>query len=349
MRLVRSDLGGAGKGVQGGTIRTPPGRLIFRFQWPTTGQKVETMIMKENPSSDAEPEPQANPGGAEATHTHHGAAGTQAESHPSHATQSGRDPRDSLEPPVDLAAAFICGIVHDYANILTVVLSNAALLQRRLNQQRPLDPLALAAVELIVDAGQRAVALNQQVLATSRNQPANPGAVDLNNVLTGLQRLLRELAGDRAILHLRPSPHPLLVRIGASQLEQILINLARNASDAMPEGGDLVMETSYYTPDCVGQAGSETQGPIATAMITVSDTGVGIKPDILARVFEPFFTTKSPNRGLGLGLAQVYAVVRQVGGDVTVHSGVGKGTTFRVFLPLAEEHLQNQPADAGAP
>ncbi len=211
------------------------------------------------------------------------------------------------------------GVAHDFNNLLTAVLGHADLALARLP---PDDPLAEELRE-IKAAGGRAASLTRQLLAFSRKQVLEPRIVDLNAVVMGLVKMLRRTIGEDIELVTRLAPDLGRVRADPVQLEQVLLNLAVNGRDAMPDGGRLTIETA-------------NAGPPPVVRVSVSDTGVGMSEDVLAHLFEPFFTTKEQGKGTGLGLATVYGIVQQSGGTIAVHSTPGCGTTFVVDLPRVE-------------
>jgi two-component system cell cycle sensor histidine kinase/response regulator CckA len=214
------------------------------------------------------------------------------------------------------------GIAHDFNNLLTVILGNAELLR----QLPPKPPEAVGLVDDIHGAADRAAGLVRQLLMFSRRQPSRPEVIDLNEVLTGLAGLLRRLLGERVEVRAQLSPEAVLVRADRGQLEQVVMNLAVNARDAMPDGGTLTLTTANP------EAGRNGKGP-AFARLSVADTGTGMSEELKARIFEPFFTTKGPDKGTGLGLATVYGIVQQAGGHINVDSTLGAGTTFHIYLP----------------
>ncbi|MGH7607082.1 MAG: ATP-binding protein, partial [Gemmatimonadales bacterium] len=192
-------------------------------------------------------------------------------------------------------------------------------------------------------ASERAASLTRQLLAYSRRQMLQPEVLDLNVVVADLDRMLRRLIGEHISLVTRPAPNLGRVRADPNQIEQVLVNLAVNARDAMPGGGTLTIETADVD---LGRAftqehlGSEP-GPFV--MVAVTDTGVGMEPAVRAHLFEPFFTTKEVGKGTGLGLATVYGIVKQSGGYIAVHTERGHGTTFQVYLPRLAS-VQGRPA-----
>ncbi|HSQ58216.1 MAG TPA: ATP-binding protein, partial [Gemmata sp.] len=221
------------------------------------------------------------------------------------------------------------GIAHDFNNLLTVILGNAELLRYLPPGSSEIVPLA----EDIHVAADRAASLTRQLLTFSRRHPSRPEVVDLNEVVSALGGLLGRLLGARVTVQTLLSAEPVRVLADRGHLEKVVMNLAVNARDAMPEGGTLTITTE----ECDSMA-----------CLSVADTGVGMTEDVKARIFEPFFTTKAPDRGTGLGLAVVHGVVEQSGGSIAVDSAPGKGTTFRISLPLCSE-LQTTPAPATTP
>ncbi len=221
------------------------------------------------------------------------------------------------------------GVAHDFNNLLTVIRGRSELLLRRL---RPEDPL-FRDISLISAVGKRAEALTRQLLAFGRKQILEPRVLDLNSLVEGMAAMLRRLIGEDISLTFVPEPDPAPVRVDPGQIEQVIVNLAVNARDAMPEGGRLTIEVDNveldesYARSHVGV----TPGPYV--MLAVSDTGTGIAPDLLAHVFEPFFTTKGPGKGTGLGLATVYGIVKQSDGNIWIYSEPGHGTMFKIYLP----------------
>jgi PAS domain S-box-containing protein len=224
------------------------------------------------------------------------------------------------------------GVAHDFNNLLTVILSYSALLAADMS---PSDP-SWECVDAIKEAGQRAAALTQQLLAFGRKQVLQPRILDLNEVVAKMERMLRRLIGEDIDLIMRAAPALDKVCVDPGQAEQILMNLAVNSRDAMPAGGKLIVETANvvlderYASEHVGV----TAGP--HVLLAVSDTGVGMDAETQARVFEPFFTTKEPGKGTGLGLSTVFGIVKQSGGSIWVYSEAGKGTSFKIYFPRAQ-------------
>ena len=236
------------------------------------------------------------------------------------------------------------GIAHDFNNLLTVISGRSQLVLRRL---RPEDPLRRD-VALVHQTAERAAALTRQLLAFSRKQVLQPRVVDLGDVVRDLMPMLQRLLGEDVELTVRTPEDPVKVKADPSHLEQVIVNLAVNARDAMPRGGRLTMTIvrEELAPSFCERHGGR---PGLHAVLTVSDTGVGMSEDVRSRVFEPFFTTKPAGRGTGLGLSTVYGIVRQHDGAVTVESAPGRGSTFRVYLPLIDERAALEPPAETAP
>jgi signal transduction histidine kinase len=221
------------------------------------------------------------------------------------------------------------GVAHDFNNLLTVIMSYSSLL---LGDIETTDPRRQD-VQEISDAAERAAALTGQLLAFSRKQVMHTRPISINGVVTGVEKMLRRLIGEdiELVTALGDSLH--LVNADPGQLEQVIINLAVNARDAMPNGGKLSIATSNaeIPPDSRRKNGRESEN--GHVMLSVTDTGMGMTREVQQRVFEPFFTTKEQGKGTGLGLATVYGIVTQSGGEVHLHSQPNKGTTFRIFFP----------------
>jgi signal transduction histidine kinase len=225
------------------------------------------------------------------------------------------------------------GVAHDFNNLLGVIMGHAELLMAEASDDQRFE------IEQILEATQRAAGLTRQLLAFSRRQIVDPKVLDLNVLVAEMEKMLRRLLGEDIELSISQGSGVASVRADPGQLEQVVMNLAINARDAMPLGGRLSLETSQI------EVGKEA--PIADAreeiapgryvQLEVRDTGTGIEERLLANIFEPFFTTKEPGKGTGLGLAMVYGIVKQSGGHVWVSSEVGRGTQFTICLPLIDE------------
>ncbi len=229
------------------------------------------------------------------------------------------------------------GVAHDFNNLLTVILSYS---QFAIEDLKPGDPLR-DDITQIDEAARRAADLTRQLLAFSRQQVLQPRVLDINQILTPMERMLRRLLGEDVTLSLRPGAGLGRTVADQSQLEQVVMNLAVNARDAMPTGGNLAIETTNVRFDPGHVGGPSGLPPGDYVMVSVSDTGVGMAPATCARIFEPFFTTKEAGKGTGLGLSTVFGIVRQSGGYISVDSELGHGTTFNVYLPMTD-----RPADA---
>jgi signal transduction histidine kinase/DNA-binding response OmpR family regulator len=238
------------------------------------------------------------------------------------------------------------GVAHDFNNLLSVILSYSVLL----GEQLPAVDSRQEDLREIKEAGQRAASLTQQLLAFSRRQALQPRVVDLNQIIAGTEKMLRRLIGEDVELTVFPAPGVAWVNVDPGQMEQLIMNLAVNARDAMPTGGKLTVEIASVTLDegFVSEHAGATAGP--HLLLSVSDSGCGMDAPTQARAFEPFFTTKERGRGTGLGLSTVFGIVRQSAGTIWVHSEKGKGTTFEIYLPVAQavaEKVSVQPVEPG--
>jgi two-component system, cell cycle sensor histidine kinase and response regulator CckA len=221
------------------------------------------------------------------------------------------------------------GVAHDFNNLLTAMIGFCDLLLLR---ARPGDP-AFADIMQIKQNGNRAANLVRQLLAFSRQQSLRPRVLDITEVLAELAHLLRRLIGENIELEFAHGRDLGLVKVDQGQLEQVVINLAVNARDAMAHGGRLTIRTANVDQPGPVRRGTETMPAGDYVLIEVADTGIGIAPDTLARIFEPFFSTKEVGTGTGLGLSTVYGIVKQTGGFVFVESSPGRGATFSIYLP----------------
>jgi signal transduction histidine kinase len=226
------------------------------------------------------------------------------------------------------------GVAHDFNNLLTVIVAATELLLTQLADERQRE-----LVETILHSGQRGAALTRQLLAFSRKQVLQPEVLQLNALITNVQRLLRRLIGEHIDLVTELDPELGRVRADPGQIEQVLMNLVVNARDAMPQGGRLVLATRNVTLQEAAPGTPHTIPPGDYAVVAVRDNGSGMDEYVKAHLFEPFFTTKGPGKGTGLGLATVYGIVHQTGGRLAVHSGPGRGSVFEVYLPRTEQRL----------
>jgi two-component system cell cycle sensor histidine kinase/response regulator CckA len=224
------------------------------------------------------------------------------------------------------------GVAHDFNNLLTAILGYCELLL----VDRPTDDGEFADITQIQKAGVRASALTRQLLAFSRKEIIQPVRLDVNGIVNDMKPMLERLIGEdvRVVLALRPDVGRVIADHG--QIEQIVMNLAVNARDAMPRGGTLTIETANVELDEHYVRSHLTAKPGFYVALTVSDTGVGMSPDVTARLFEPFFTTKEPGKGTGLGLATIHGIVLRYGGSVGVYSEPNRGSSFKVYLPYAD-------------
>ncbi len=225
------------------------------------------------------------------------------------------------------------GIAHEANNQMSVILGSAQFVLRR----DDIPDLVREDVEHIHRAAERTAGITQQLLAFSRRQVLQPQVIDLNSLVHGAEPILRRTLGELSRLVVIPAPGLGRVKADPGQLEQVLLNLALNARDAMPEGGTVTLETSNVTlgPDYVMRKSVATIVPGPYVLLTIGDTGLGMDRQTAGRAFEPFFTTKPTGEGTGLGLATVYGIVKQSGGYIWLYSEPGQGTTFKIYLPAA--------------
>ncbi len=228
------------------------------------------------------------------------------------------------------------GIAHDFNNLLGVVLGHATFLVERVAEDDPLKQ----GLEAIAQAAESAAALTRQLLAFSRQQVLEPKVLDTNRVVFDIESLVRRLIGENIDFETLLAPDLGRVKADPGQLEQVIMNLAINARDAMPEGGKLVIETRNVELDDAYAREHSGATPGRHVGISVSDTGIGISKELQSLIFEPFFTTKERGKGAGLGLATVYGIVKQSGGYISVYSEAGLGTSFRVYLPRVDDPLE---------
>jgi CheY-like chemotaxis protein len=224
------------------------------------------------------------------------------------------------------------GIAHDFNNLLMVIQGYADLLAERLPAGDPLRRNA----EQIQTASQRATSLTRQLLAFSRKQMLAPKVISVQSILGDMERILRRLIGEDIQLETSSAPDVGLIKADRSQIEQVILNLAVNARDAMPQGGRLTIETANVDLDASYARSPVVLAPGKYVMLAVTDNGCGMDAETQTHIFEPFFTTKEKGKGTGLGLATVYGIVKQSGGYVWVYSEPGRGTSFKIYLPMVE-------------
>jgi signal transduction histidine kinase/ActR/RegA family two-component response regulator len=238
------------------------------------------------------------------------------------------------------------GVAHDFNNLLTVIIGHVGMML-----SDAVDAESRDSLEAVQGAAERAAALTKQLLAFSRRQMLRSETVDLNDVIRNLLGMLARVIKENIELAFVPGSELGSVKADRSEIERVLLNLAVNAQDAMPDGGCLTIETSNALPDSTLFSQPDDAGQREYVQLVVRDTGFGMDRETQARAFDPFFTTKEPNEGTGLGLSVVYGVVRQSGGYIRLESEPGAGTTFRIFLPRVapEAASPRQPARAEAP
>jgi two-component system cell cycle sensor histidine kinase/response regulator CckA len=225
------------------------------------------------------------------------------------------------------------GIAHDFNNLLTAITGYSQLTLRRLSAEDPLR----SNIEEIKKAGDRAASLTRQLLAFSRKQVLQPKVLDINSVVSDMEKMLHRLLGEDIELRIVLASELGTIKADPGQIEQVIMNLAVNARDAMPDGGKLTIETEnvFISEEYVKHPTTVRSGHYA--ILAVSDIGIGMDEQMQAHIFDPFFTTKELGKGTGLGLSTVYGIVKQSGGHIEVYSEVGRGTTFKVYFPLVDE------------
>ena len=237
------------------------------------------------------------------------------------------------------------GIAHDFNNMLTAILGFSELTL----QQLPPDSPLRRQVEQINSAAKHAQLLTRQLLTFSRKQVTQPQLLTLNTLVNDTGKMLQHLIGEDIELEVLLGAEAAMVRVDPGQIEQVMMNLAINARDAMPNGGKLIIQTGTALLD---ETYSRRHPGVAIgsyATLSISDTGYGMTPEVKAHLFEPFFTTKPTGMGTGLGLATSYAIVKQAGGHISAYSEVGKGATFVIYLPLVEKEAETLAPEATTP
>jgi two-component system, cell cycle sensor histidine kinase and response regulator CckA len=236
------------------------------------------------------------------------------------------------------------GVAHDFNNLLSVILGSSELL---INDLGATDPRRRG-VEAIIEASKRAASLTKQLLTFSRKQASSPLVFDLNSIVRETGRMLPRVIGEHIEIGIVLPVEQVPILADPTQIQQVLMNLAANARDAMSEGGNLTIEVANCEIKLGGGEPSDlTPGSYVT--LTVSDTGTGMPPEIQSRAFDPFFTTKELGKGTGLGLSTVYGIVKESGGSISLNSQRGEGTTFRVYLPRAKGEIVERAATERAP
>jgi signal transduction histidine kinase/CheY-like chemotaxis protein len=243
------------------------------------------------------------------------------------------------------------GVAHDFNNLLAVILNYVSFVSEELAAATESDwrqrcETARDDLGQIKRAGERAAGLTRQLLAFARREVIQPQVLDLDSVITAVEQMLRRTLGEHIelVISLAGDLHPVLADPG--QLEQVLVNLALNARDAMPAGGTLTIDTGNVTVDADSVAGGSKSRPGQNVRLRVSDTGTGMTRDVIEHAFEPFYTTKRDSSGTGLGLATVYGILTQAGGNIRIYSEPGTGTTFTIMLPVTEEAAAPIPEPA---
>jgi len=253
---------------------------------------------------------------------------------------------------MDMVGQLAGGIAHDFNNVLSAIMMANDFL---LNAHKPTDP-SFQDIMQIKQNATRAAALVRHLLAFSRKQTLRPQVLDLGESLSDIQNLLKRLIGERVKLEVLHGRDLWPIKADLSQFEQVIVNLAVNARDAMPDGGRLTVKTANVTTDETAHLSYKGMPAADYVRIDISDTGTGIPAEIIDKIFEPFFSTKEVGKGTGLGLSTVYGIVKQTGGFVYVDSKPGEGTSFRIFLPryhqeqeaVSEPHAANGAAKQGA-
>ncbi len=225
------------------------------------------------------------------------------------------------------------GVAHDFNNVLTAIVGYGGLAQMRIKG----DPTTEGYIQQVLDAADRAGGLTKSLLAFSRKQVIEPVLADLNEIVRNIEKMVRRIITEDIEVSTVLSAEELPVMVDVGQIEQVLMNFAVNARDAMPDGGQLVIQTDTVDVDSSYAKTHVFENTGMHAVLTVSDTGIGMDQETKENIFEPFFTTKEVGKGTGLGLSMVYGIIKQHNGSINVYSELGKGTTFRIYLPLAQK------------
>ncbi len=229
------------------------------------------------------------------------------------------------------------GIAHDFNNLLSAIIGYSEMALTDLSSNHP----AWEKIKIIMDAGEKAAMLTRQILAFSRKQILEIKVINLNSVVENMSKILRRVIGDDVQLEINTRPAAKNVKADAGQIEQVLMNLSVNARDAMPDGGRLIIETENIELDEEYARNHEGVEPGSYVMLAVTDTGVGMNPEVQEKIFEPFFTTKG-DKGTGLGLSTIYGIVKQHGGHIYVYSEPNVGSTFKIYLPSTGEEKEEE-------
>ena len=248
----------------------------------------------------------------------------------------------SQSQKMDAIGRLAGGVAHDFNNLLMVIQSYSELIREGLSGEDPKRD----DVDEILAAARRASSLTKQLLAFSRRETVQPATLHLNDVVSGIEKMLQRIIGEDVELFTELSPVLGLIRADAGQLDQVILNLAVNARDAMPDGGQLTIETQNVTLDQEYADKHSNVHPGDFVVLAVTDTGTGMDSETQRRIFEPFFTTKELGKGTGLGLATVYGIVQQSGAQICVYSEVGRGTAFRVYFPRLDSAAVAVPVRA---
>lgn len=232
------------------------------------------------------------------------------------------------------------GVAHDFNNLLTAINGYSALALKRLGRDHPIASY----LNEINRAGNRAADLTRQLLAFGRKQLLQPLSLNLNDIVTDMSKMLTRLIGENITFQTKLSPHLKRIKVDPGQVEQVLMNLVVNARDAMPRGGVLTIETANEELDDAYASKHVAVKPGQYVMLAVSDTGMGMDPEVQAHIFEPFYTTKETGKGTGLGLSTVYGIIKQSGGDIWLYSEPGRGTSFKVYLPVTKDEIETPVA-----
>jgi len=238
------------------------------------------------------------------------------------------------------------GVAHDFNNILTAIIGYGSIVKMRMQKDDPLQ----SSIDHILSSAERGASLTQGLLAFSRKQVMNPQPVEINNIVRDVEKLLLRIIGEDINLSTRLAREDLIIIADVNQVEQVLMNLATNARDAMPEGGVFTISTrEVVLTDGFIKIHGNGENAGRYVLISVSDTGIGMDEQTQAKIFEPFYTTKDLGKGTGLGLAIVYGIVKQHNGSINVYSEPGKGTTFSIHFPLIATQTAAFPTTEPAP